>query len=255
VALPDDAVFEGCRSVVVQDLEIEPQNTEFRKEVYYSPSLQKSFVADLPPGYDGESGPGIRSLAISLKRVCNMSEPRILEFFQEHDVKISAATVSRMLTKKNVETFHREKADLYEAGLETGSHARIDDTSARVDGHNRHTQIVCGEHYAAYFTTERRDRLTVLDVLRRFGSREFLFDDEAARLLEQLRVSKKARAVPGIGGGSSVSGRPARPLNGAVGIAGRHGHERRCRRPRIHRRGQSPLPGLAALVYVDCPRI
>ena len=125
-----------------------------------------------------------------------MSEPKVLEFFQEHEVKISAATVSRLLTKKNVEIFHPEKADLYEAGLETGSYAQIDDTSARVDGRNHHTQIVCGEHYAAYFTTERKDRLTVLDVLRRFKSREFLFDDEAARLLEQLRVSKKARAMP-----------------------------------------------------------
>ena len=179
-ALPDDAVFKGYRSVVVQDLKIEPENTEFHKEVYYSPSLNKSFVADLPPGYDGEFGPGIRSLAISLKWVCNMSEPEILEFFQEHDVRISAATVWRMLTKKNVEIFHREKADLYEAGLETGSHAQIDDTSARVDGRNCHTQIVCGEHYAAYFTTERKDRLTILDVLRQFKSREFLFNDEAA---------------------------------------------------------------------------
>ena len=195
-ALPDDAVFEGYRSVVVQDLKIEPENTEFRKEVYYSPSLGKSFVAELPPGYDGEFGPGIRSLAISLKWVCNMSEPKVLEFFQEHEVKISAATVSRLLTKKNVEIFHPEKADLYEAGLETGSYAQIDDTSARVDGRNHHTQIVCGEHYAAYFTTERKDRLTVRDVLRRFRSREFPFDDEAARLLEQLRVSKKARAMP-----------------------------------------------------------
>jgi hypothetical protein len=194
-ALPDDAVFKGYRSVVVQDLKIEAENTEFRKEVYYSPSLQKSFVADLPPGYDGEFGPGIRSLAISLKWVCNMSEPKILEFFQEHEVKISAATVSRMLTKKSVEIFHHEKADLYEAGLETGSYAQIDDTSARVDGQNRHTQIVCGEHYAAYFTTERKDRLTILDVLRRFKGRAFLFNDETVSLLEQLRVSKKARAM------------------------------------------------------------
>jgi hypothetical protein len=193
--LPDDAVFKGYRSVIVQDLKIEPQNTEFLKEVYYSPSLKKSFVAELPPGYGGEFGPGIRSEAIFLKWVCGTSEPNTLEFFEEHGVQISAATVSRMLTKKNVEIFHEEKADLYEAGLETGSYAQIDDTSARVNGRNHHTQIVCGEHYAAYFTTERKDRLTVLDVLRRFRSREFLFDDEAERLLGQLRVSKKARAV------------------------------------------------------------
>ena len=145
--LPDDAVFKGYRSVVVQDLKVEPMNTEFRKEIYYSPSLKKDFVAELPPGHDGEFGPGIHSLTISLKWVCNMSEPKILEFFQEHEVMISAATISRMLTKKNMEIFHQEKADLYEAGLETGTYAQIDDTSARVDGRNHHTQIVCGEPF------------------------------------------------------------------------------------------------------------
>jgi hypothetical protein len=120
----------------VQDLKIEPQNTRFLKEAYYSPSLKKTFVAELPPGYDGEFGPGIRSEAIFLKWVCGTSEPNTLEFFEEHGVRISAATVSRMLTKKNVEIFHEEKADLYEAGLETGSYAQIDDTSARVNGRN-----------------------------------------------------------------------------------------------------------------------
>lgn len=192
--LPDDAVFKGYRSVVVQDLEIAPKNTEFKKEVYYSASLKKSFIAGLPFGYDGEFGPGIHSLALSLKYVCNMSEPKVLEFFEEHDVVISAATVSRMLTKK-LELFHQEKADMYRAGLETGTYAQIDDTSARVNGRNCHTQIVCNELYAAYFTTERKDRLTVLDVLRQFDSREFLFNDETDRLLEQLRVSGYARSM------------------------------------------------------------
>jgi hypothetical protein len=72
---------------------------------------------------------------------------------------------------------------------ETGSYAQIDDTSARVNGRNDYTALVCVERYAACFTTGRKDRLTVLDVLRRFRRRELLFDDEAARLLEQLRVS------------------------------------------------------------------
>ena len=98
--MPDDAVFKGYRSVVVQDLKIEPQNT--------------------------------------------------------------------------------------------GSYAQIVDTSARVNGRNHHTQIVCGEHYAAYFTTERKDRLTVLDVLRRFRSREFLCDDapQFKLLTEQLALCR-----------------------------------------------------------------
>ncbi len=190
--LPADAVFKGYQSVVVQELEITPANVEFKKETYYSPSQNKTYVGTLPVGYEGEFGPGIRSLALSLKYVCNMSEPKILEFLEEHEVVISAATISRMLTK-GLETFHREKADLYAAGLESGAHQQIDDTSARVRGKNHHTHIVCNGLYAAYFTMERKDRLTILDVLRQFESRMFLFNAESERLLEVLRVPERVR--------------------------------------------------------------
>jgi hypothetical protein len=190
--LPGDVVFKGYQSVVVQELEITPANIEFKKEVYYSPSQNKSYAGALPAGYEGEFGPGIRSLALSLKYVCNMSEPKILEFFQEHDVVISAATISRMLTK-NLEPFHQEKADLYAAALESSSYQQIDDTSARVRGQNHHTQIMCNALYSAYFTTERKDRLTILDVLRQFESRMFLFNAESARLLEVMGVPEPVR--------------------------------------------------------------
>ena len=35
--LPGDAVFKGYESVIVQDLKITPENTEFKKEIYHSP--------------------------------------------------------------------------------------------------------------------------------------------------------------------------------------------------------------------------
>jgi hypothetical protein len=47
----------------------------------------------------------------------------------------------------------------------------------------------------AFFTTARKDRLTILDVLRNFGTRGFLFNDETFSLLEQLKVSNKMRHV------------------------------------------------------------
>ena len=190
--LPGDAVFKGHQSVIVQDLEITPANIEFQKELWYSPSQHKTYMAALPAGYEGEFGPGIRSLALSLKYVCNMSEPKILEFFQEHEVVISAASISRLLTQR-LEQFHQEKAELYTAALECSLYHQIDDTAARVRGQNQHTQIMCNDWYAAYFTTERKERLTVLDLLRQFESRTFLFNAESAGLLEVMGVPEAVR--------------------------------------------------------------
>jgi regulator of replication initiation timing len=58
--LPADAQFKGYKSVVVQDIQIRTNNVEFQKEVYYSPSLRKTFIADAPSGYEGGFGPVIK---------------------------------------------------------------------------------------------------------------------------------------------------------------------------------------------------
>jgi regulator of replication initiation timing len=192
--LPEDAKFKGHESVIVQDLKIETDNIEFKKEVYYSPSQRKTYRGQLPLGYEGEFGPTVKALTIILKHVCNTSEPKILEFFRNCKIYISGASISRILTKDK-EVFHQEKEELYRAGLESTRYQQIDDTGARVNGKNYHTHIVCNELYTAYFTTEHKDRLTIIDILRSFKERRFCFNDETISLLEQLKVPKKTIGV------------------------------------------------------------
>jgi hypothetical protein len=188
--LPEDALFKGYESVIVQDLKITSDNVEYRRAVYYSPSQQKTYRGALPPEVKGEFGAGIRSLIPTMEHVCNMSEPKILEFLQNFNVRISAGYISSLLTDPQA-VFHHEKDDLYRAALECGDYQQIDDTGARVNGENHYTQVVCNPWYTAYFTTERKDRLSVLDVLRNFAPRRFLFNSETLELLEQFRLSQK----------------------------------------------------------------
>jgi len=193
--LPPDAVFNGYAESTVQDLKITTDNVLFRKEVYYSPSEKKTYTAEVPAGYEGEYGPYIKATALILKNVCNMSGVKILEFFHSCKIIISSGTASNMLIKdKGV--FHEEKKQLYEAGLTATTYQQIDDTSARVNGENYYTQIVCNPYYTAYFTCEHKNRLTVLEILRTGEENggqglRYLLNDEAFELLKQLRVSKK----------------------------------------------------------------
>jgi len=105
----------------------------------------------------------------------HISESCILDFFQNVGIEVSSAYISNQWTK-GYDDFHQGKADIFEAGLSSTSYQQIDDTSARVKGQNHYTQIVCNPYYSAYFTTERKDRLTVLDVFRDFAPRQ-LCDD------------------------------------------------------------------------------
>ena len=185
--LHKDAQFKGYDRVVVQDIKFGACNTLFLKEKYYSPSLNRTYLAPLPPGYDGEFGPKVKAMAIKLYFDSNMTERNILDLLKDAEIKISAGQVSNFLIKGQ-ETFHQEKDAIYEAGLKSSPWQHIDDTSTRVNGQNQYCQILCNPLYTAYFTTKDKSRLTVLDVLRNFGPRSFLLNEEAFSYIDIFRL-------------------------------------------------------------------
>lgn len=190
--LPEDAIFKGYKDEIVQDIIIKTENVKYRREVYYSPSQDKYYYGQLPVEVKGkgEFGPGIRTLIPVLKSECNMSEPKIKGFFENFGVKISQSYISSLWTDKQ-EIFHNEKDEIYRAGLESGSFQQIDDTGGKVNGVNHYVQIVCNDDYSAYFTTAKKDRLSIIDVFTNFAPRRFLCNQEALELLRQMKVSEK----------------------------------------------------------------
>ncbi len=87
--LPPDAVRIQDETVVVQDIEIKPRNTQFQRHVFYSASQQEYYRGPLPAGYDhGDFSAGLRALIVSLKYCGNMSEPKIGEFLDNFDVQV-----------------------------------------------------------------------------------------------------------------------------------------------------------------------
>jgi len=188
--LPEDARFKGYVDVVVQDVEVRTHNTLFRKKKYHSSSESKTYLAELPRGYEGEFGPGIKALTIVLHFGSNMTEPEILTFFRDAGVHISDGQLSNFLIKKQ-DVFHREKDAVYEAGLRSSPWQHIDDTGARVNGQNQYSHIVCNPLYTAYFTTEKKNRLTVIDVFRNGKERIFSLNEEAFALLDIFRLPAK----------------------------------------------------------------
>ena len=188
--LPKDAVFKGYKKVVVQDLKIQTDNIEFHKEIYYSKSLHKTYIAELPQGYKGEFGPTINGLTIILKNVCNMSEPKIYEFLKTFGIFISMGKISNILIKDHPQ-FHQQKTAIVAAGLQTTVYQGIDDTKARVNGKNYHTHILGNRYYTAFFTEQQKNRLTVLKILMNNKELNYCLNHHALHILEQLVISKQ----------------------------------------------------------------
>ncbi len=187
--LPNDAVFKGYSCVTIRDIIVEPWNTNYKREVFYSPSERKTYSGDLPDGVKGEFGPGIQTHVLNLYHVANVSEPKIHELLENMGILISIATISRIITENN-DLFHEEKSDIFKSGLNSTTYQQIDDTSARVNGNNWYTQIICNPYYAAYFTVPHKNRETILDILLCGNEKMYCFNDEAFKLMEMFNVSR-----------------------------------------------------------------
>src|SRR6266849_5780170 len=189
-ALPPDAEFKGYEEVVVQELRIATDNVKFRKEKYYAPSTGQTYLAPLPAGYRGEFGPNLKSLCLLFSHLCNMTEPKIADLLDNFGIAISSGQISAWLTGA-YPGIQEEKRAIVEAGLASSPWQHMDDTGTRVDGENHHCQILCNPLYGAYFTTARKDRLTIIDVLRNGRPRVFRINEEALDLLLQFGVSQR----------------------------------------------------------------
>jgi hypothetical protein len=64
--LPADAEFKGYEAVVVQDILLKTDNVCFHKQKYYAPSTGLTYLAQLPSGYAGQFGPGVKALTLAL---------------------------------------------------------------------------------------------------------------------------------------------------------------------------------------------
>lgn len=192
--LPNDLVSKGYTEIIIQDIIIKSNTIKYRRATYYSASEKKSYYGALPEGVQSQSeyGLGIRSLIPVLKTACRMTEKPIIDFFENFGIVISPAYLSQQWTG-GYDWAHQEKSDLYYQGILNADYAQIDDTSARVNGNNHYCQIICNPLFTAYFTTQKKDRLSVLEILTDYAPHQYIYNHQAKSLLDTLKMVNKAR--------------------------------------------------------------
>lgn len=190
--LPADAEFKGYVEVIVQDIVVKTDNVLFRKEKYYSPTTGKIYLAELPQGYEGGFGPGVKAFGQDMYFEVGASEPKILGFLERVGLDISKGKFSNLLLKDQ-DVFHAESDAVYESGLRSSKHQQSDSTLTRVNGQNQNCHIVCNSFYTVYRTLTHKDRLSVLDVLRNGRPRKFRLNQTALDCLANVQLSQATR--------------------------------------------------------------
>lgn len=189
--LPPDAVFVGYDdNLVVQELVVQTDNIRYRREVWISPT-QGRFCGALPGDVQGEFGPRLRALLVSLKYVAGTSLPRARSLVEHFGIVISHASVVNILHDAAA-GLRPEREAIFQAGLAATSYQQVDDTSCRVGGEFWHTHVISSPLHASYFTRRSKDRLTALELLRG-GTLTYRFDGLTQQLLRELHVPLKWR--------------------------------------------------------------
>jgi len=175
--LPADAQFKGYERVIVQNLKLTTDNVCFERAKYYSPSTGKTYLAALPPGYEGGFGPDLKTLILSLHHLGNVSQPALHTLLTHAGIKISSGFIGDFLIAGQ-EPFHQEKSAIGLAGLESSPWHQTDDTATRVNGVNHHCHVLGNPLYTTYTTLEKKDRRAVLTVLHNGQPVPFLLTPE-----------------------------------------------------------------------------
>lgn len=191
--LPPDVEFKGYEAVVVQEVVLRPEVICFKKEKFYSPSHQMTYLAPLPPGFEGQFGPGLKALVLQLYYQAGLSEPKLWEVLTTFGFEISATQISDWLIHRHQPLFEAEKQAIMKAGLSSTKWQHFDHTGTRGLGQNLACHILCNPYYSAFFTLKAKDRLSVLRVLLGDCEPPYCYNEQADQLLERMGLPRKWR--------------------------------------------------------------
>ena len=195
--LPPDARKNGHRQVSIPTIELKVGRIVLNIERYYSVSLNKTYEAEIPEQFkDYKHSPQARALIFELYYGLGVTENKILKFLHDKGFPISEGKISEILTEgTDIELFHTEKDEMFAAAVTHSTYLQIDDSGARVNGKNHYCTVLCNLFCSLYFIRQRKNRLTVIELL--FGNNDihFLFDKNAIDYLETKQLPNKYRQV------------------------------------------------------------
>ena len=184
--LPSDAKHNGYRRVIKQNIKFETDNVEYFLERYYSPSLKKTYEAELSESLrNTEFGSHLKAFIAYLYYAGRVTENRIHKILEEIGIMISEGEISNILTKEKSNAYAIEKRAIFEAGVNHADYLNIDETGARHKGNNHYLHVVCNKFFSAFFIRQAKGSGTIKLF---FG----LNDKEQTRYTHYLR---RCRAV------------------------------------------------------------
>ena len=181
-APPAGSRNKGFEDIVVQELNLFPQVTQYRRERWETPD-GKTIIADLDPTILGGYGPNLHRFVLALHFSGQVSCERIVALLNGMGVVISKRQIVRMLTAR-LETFRAEDEAVLKAGLR-GAFITVDDTGARHAGKSGYTTQIGSDNFTTFRTGPSKSRLAFLSRLCG-GTSLYVINEAALDYMKEL---------------------------------------------------------------------
>jgi hypothetical protein len=174
-AIPVGAKPIGSKSFFVRELKLESVTIRYRRMRYRLPD-GTILQAKRPDHLRSQFGPTLRAFVLYQYFHNQVTEPLIRKQLGDLGIDVSSGQISRMLTEGH-DPFHMEKESLLAAAREVSTFFQTDDTGAKHNGKNGHTLHIGNELFAYFVTSDSKNRLNFLEVIRRPYTDYVLNDD------------------------------------------------------------------------------
>lgn len=183
--IPDRSEFKGYSDFVVQGLKIEVHNIRYRRKAYITPDGQY-ICGKLPAEVDGHFNCELIQFILYQNYHCHVTQPLLLEQLHEIGIDISKGQLNNILVE-NKDRFHREKDRILAAGIEVSSYINVDDTGARHKGKNGYCTHIGNELFSWFESTESKNRINFLKLLRA-GHTDYFLNTEAIAYMQANKL-------------------------------------------------------------------
>ncbi len=148
--MPSDVINKGYETTISQNIIFKSDNTEYRREKYYSPSLKKTYIAPLPDTYTGYIDSNLKTFCHIFHHGWDITRSKLISGLCSIGIHISDGMLNNILFEP-AQIVINEKKEILKAGL-LGAYTQIDGTSARFCGENYTTQIICSPDFTVFST-------------------------------------------------------------------------------------------------------
>jgi len=188
--LPSDAKFKRYETRVQQDIVFKKNNTEFKVEVWYSKSENKTYTAKSDI-YEGYFGNNLKAFVITMHHYSDMTHSKIYGLLKGLGIEISKGSIQNILFEdKN--KWVQEKQDILKSGLQ-GDYTQTDTTGAKVAGELWHTHVICSDNFMNFSTLPGKSRRHLLYALQGEPQTglQLVYNEITEKYLTHFKISKQ----------------------------------------------------------------